>query len=249
MQSSSEAKRDFPRQLRPKERDLLHLVLPSESPGYNEYRIMIDAMVVLAEGRRGAGNFVLGKLGDQADITSPLAPVIAFGMLETTRDTFTITVRECIENQIDAEIVSSRGEEIPDHFEEKRRWTYSSWKPGMQSPATGEQVRELSISPEIVLAIAPQEQRIWLHDGGRRMNHLIPITNFYNELMLHKRIRDPKIALKSSLLFSQLDNYSDADLREAFLAYNKRKKKVEVQIPTSLLKEEGLLSRLKKMLQ
>ena len=46
-------------------------------------------------------------------------PVIAYGMVETTRDAFTITVREEVAAQINVEIVSRRGEEIPDHFEEK----------------------------------------------------------------------------------------------------------------------------------
>ena len=237
----------YPRELRPIERDLLEFVLPAESPGYNEHRSRIANMVVLAEGRRGKGNFVLGKQGDRADITSPLPSVIAYGVVETTIDTFTITVRECVDEQIDVEIVSGHNEEIPGHFEEKRRWTYSGWMPGSVSPATGEFVREVNIAEQHVLAIVRSEQRIWLHDGARMMNHLIPITNFYNELMLHKQIRDPKVALKSNLLFSHLDEYSDGELREAFLAYNKLKKKVEVPIAEPPPEEQGILARVKMM--
>ncbi|MEK7250006.1 MAG: hypothetical protein AAB209_06225 [Bacteroidota bacterium] len=238
----------YPRLLRAKERDLLDFVLPVESPGYNEYRNHIANMVVLAEGRRGRGNFVLGKQGDRADITSPLAAVIAYGIVETTLNTFTITVREFIGNQIDVEIVSSRGEEIPDHFEEKRRWTYSTWKPGLPSPATQTPVREVRINDTLVLAIARQEKRLWLYDAATMMNHLIPITNYYNELMLHKSIRDPKIALKSGLLFDELEKYSDVDLRGAFVAYNRVRKKVDVRVEETVAEEKGLKMFLRRLI-
>jgi hypothetical protein len=235
----------FPRPLRPKERDAITFVLPQESAGYNEYRKLIDGMTVLAEGRRGKGNFVLGKAGDKADITSPLASVIAYGVIETTRDTFTITVREFIGEQIDVEIVGGRGEEILDHYEEKRRWTYATWKPTQLSPATELPVREVSVNDTLTLAIAKQERRLWLHTGDKMMNLLMPITNFYNELMLHKNIRDPKIALKSQLFWDELEKYSDGDLRSAFVAYNKVKRKVELKEAVQEVK--GLKVLLRKL--
>jgi hypothetical protein len=238
----------YPRPLRAKERDLLDYVLPAGSPGYNEYRHHIANMVVLAEGRRGKGNFVLGKQGDRADITSPLASVIAYGVIETTFDTFTITVREFIGDQIDVEIVSSRGEEIPDHFEEKRRWTYSTWKPGLPSPASRTLVREVRINDTLTLAIALQEKRLWLYDAATMMNHLVPITMYYNELMLHKSIRDPKIALKSGLLFDELEKYSDVDLRGAFVAYNRVRKKVDVRVEETVAEEKGLKMFLRRLI-
>lgn len=218
----------YPRPLREKELDALDFVLPEGSPGYAEYRRRVARMVVLAEGRRGKGNLVLGEWGDRADTSSPLAAVVAYGVVETTQDTYTITVRECINDQIDVEIVSSHGGEIPDHYEEKRRWTYSSWRPGMLSPATGMPVREVRVTSSHVLVVARDDRRIWLHDAGTGINHLIPITNFYNELMLHKGIRDPKIALDARLFFDDVEKYSDADLREAFVAYNRVRKKVDL---------------------
>ncbi len=232
----------FPRSLRTTERELLEFVLPADSEGYNEYRRNIEGMVVLAEGRRGKGNFVLGKPGDRADISSPLQPVIAYGAVETTLGTFTITVREIFYDQIDAEIVSNRGEEIPDQFSELRRWTYSTWAPGMLSPAIQTSVREVKINPTLVLAISPQEKRLWLFDGETAMNLLIPITNYYNELMLHRHIRDPKVALKSGLLFEQLDGYTDADLVSAFVAYNALKRRVKLETPGTVEGEKGLKS-------
>lgn len=218
----------YPRPLRPKERDLLEFVLPADRPGYRRYRERIAGMMVLAEGRRGRGNVVLGMPGARADITSPLAAVVAYGVVETTRDTFTITVRECVDDQIDVEIVSSHGESIPDHFEEKRRWTYSSWRPGSPSPATETPVREIPITATLTLAISSRERRIWLFDAATGMNHLIPITNYHNELMRHKGVRDPAVALAANRFFDDLNSYSDADLRAAFIAYNRVRKKVEL---------------------
>ncbi len=238
---------DFPRSLRPKELDLILFVLPQASQGYNEYRSLIDSMVVLGEGRRGKGNIVLGTVGDIADTTAPLASVIAHGVVETTSDTFTITVRECVGGQIDVEIVSNRGDEIPDHFEEKHRWTYSTWSPGKPSPATQMSVRETTITGTLTLACARKEKRVWLHDSTTGMNHLIPITNFYNELMLHKRIRDPKIALNSDLFFDDVEKYSDDELKAAFVAYNRVKKRVKVMAEESENESKGLKARLRSL--
>jgi hypothetical protein len=237
----------FPRQLRPKERDALTFVLPEHSVGYNRYRKLIDTMIVLAEGRRGKGNIVLGKRGDKADITSPLASVIAYGAIETTLDTFTITVRELVDEQIDVEIVGSRNDEIPYHYEEKRRWTYSTWEPNQSSPATGAAVREVRINDTLTLAVVQQEKRLWLHDAATLMNHLIPITNFYNELMLHKHIRDPNVALKSPMFWNELEKYSDGDLRAAFIAYNSVRKKVDIKAEEVVIEGKGLRAFFRKL--
>ncbi len=237
----------YPRPLREKERDLLEFVLPEESPGYAEYRRRIAGMVVLAEGRRGTGNLVLGRKGDQADTISPLASVIAYGAVETTQDTYTITVREHVGDQIDIEIVSSHGGEIPDHFEEKRRWTYSAWRPGMPSPATETPVREVKVTSTLTLIIAVHDRRVWLYDATTGMNHLIPITNFYNELMLHKGIRDPNVALQAQLFYTDLHRYSDADLRGAFISYNAVWKKVNLVVDEPRAAQGGWAAFLRRV--
>jgi len=218
----------YPRILRPKELDALEYVLPADRHGYREYRNHIAGMVVLGEGRRGKGNLVLGFEGDVPDTTSPLAAVVAYGMIETTREGFSITVREYVEKQIDVEIVSGAQQELPDHYEEKRRWTYSDWMPGQLSPATDTPVREIAVDQNTVLAIAGKEKRLWVYNRTSGMVLLIPITNYYNELMLLKNIRDPKVALKSGLLFENLQSYTDADLAAAFHAYNKLRPKVQL---------------------
>jgi len=237
----------YPRSLRLKEQDLLESVLPVDRPGYRQYRELLSRMVVLGEGRQGAGNLILGISGDRPDVTSPLSPVVAYGMVETTRDAFSVTVREIVGDQIDVEIVSSRGEEVPDHFEEKRRWTYSTWAPGSPSPATDERAREVRVSETLVLGILSSEQRLLLHDSSTGMIHLIPITSFYNELMLHKNIRDPKTALNARLLFQNLPSYRDEDLRSSFISYNKLKRRVSIVEAPPLPPTTGIVGYLKTL--
>lgn len=219
----------FPRSLRAKEEDLLLSVLPLDRPGYASLRARLRDFVVLAEGRRGAGHVILGSPGTVPDLGAPLPPVIAFGAAEMTAGTLFITVREPSASQCDIELVSDRGEEVPDHFEEKRRWTYSTWMPGMSSPATGSSVREVVLEPGVVLAICPSEKRLWVWERSTGMVLLIPVTNFYNELMVQKRVRDPKTALHSALLFERCAVWTDAELRSAFLAYNALRKRVTLK--------------------
>lgn len=230
----------FPRPLRPKERDLLEFVLPVDRPGYRAIRDLVSRLRVIGEGRRGPGNIVLGGEGEEPDFSCPLRPVIAHGMVEATADTFVITVREPFEGQIDVEIVSRSGGEVPDHFEEKRRWTYSRWAPGAPSPCTGEPVREVAVDAARTLVIAAGERRLWLHDRATGMVIPIPVTNFYNELMLTKQIRDPAIALRSRILFDSHRSYTDGDLRAAFIAYNAVRRRVEVEPAPETPRRAGL---------
>jgi hypothetical protein len=239
----------YPRILRSKERDLLESVLPPDRPGYRRYRERLEIMQVIGEGRRGAGNLILGQPGEVPDISSPLPPVVAYGVVETTKDYYTITVRECVGGQIDAEIVSAHDEEIPDHFEEKRRWTYGEWKPGAVSPATGAPVREIAIDSRSVLVIAAAEKRLWLFDGTTGMNHPLPVTGYHNELMLQRQVRDPRQALAPALLFDQLPAYTDEELRAAFVAYNASRRRVEVQSVPARAPARGFLGWLQSFLK
>ena len=222
----------YPRSLTAREKEWLAWILPSSRDGYREYRDVVERMVVLGEGRRGKGNVVLGHSGDVPDIESPLPPVFAYGAIETNLGVISITIRENVEDQIDVEIVSHRTEEIPETFEETRRWTYSAWNPGDVCPQCQKPVREVPMhstqGKHFVLAICPADKRLWVYSADNQVNRLIPVTNFYNELMLHKNIRDAKIALDSSRLFSDLLSFSDAELTYAFLTYNKFKTKVDV---------------------
>lgn len=244
----------YPRSLTERERAWLEWVLPAERAGYREYRKLLDTMLVLGEGRRGKGDFILGFAGDVPDTSITLLPVFAYGVIETNFGPISITVRENYTDQIDVEVVSHRGEDVPDEFEESRRWTYSTWSPGNVCPQCGKALREVPMHSDagknFVLAICSNNNRIWVFDTETQVNHLIPVTNFYNELMLHKNIRDPKVALDSKLLFTNLIKYTDAELTYAFLTYNKLKTRVEVKGNLVAEREEQntFVKKLKKFL-
>ena len=231
---------EYPRSLRPKELDLLETVLPVDRPGYRALRTRLETMSVLGEGRRGEGDLVLGIPGDTPDVEAPLPPVIAYGVVETTLESYTITVREEAAGQINVEIVSGSARGIPDHYEEKRRWTYSWWAPGGPSPATGTPVREVRIDPAVTLAFAPAEKRIWIHERTTGVVRLIPITNFYNELMVRRGIRDPRIALVPALLWENLKSFSDGDLRAAFVACNAVRQRVHLSAESPPPRHSGI---------
>jgi hypothetical protein len=118
--------------------------------------------------------------------------------------------------------------EMPEDFQEESRWSYSGWLPGKLCPATGSPVREIPLdrAAEILLVVSPEKRVLWLYDAHTMVVTLVPVTNFYNELMLLKGIRDPKIALDHKRFFTSLDDYSDADLRDAFSRYNTTFRKV-----------------------
>lgn len=224
----------FPRPLTQVERDLIAWVLPVVSPGYSALRTMLlDHFLVIGQGRRGEGEILLALPGSEPDVITPLPPVFAYGVVECKSDSIYVTVRELFEGQVSAEFVAGRSDQLPEQIVEVRRWTYSEWAPGRTCPQCGIAPREVELRTGtgqlFVLAICKGDKRIWLHDGSQLVNLLIPATNFYNELMLRKNIRDPKIALNHNLLFGQLDRYSDADLVHAFATYNVLKTRVHAE--------------------
>jgi len=222
----------FPRSLSPFESQSLLWVLPPDRPGYNSYRKYILDWEVLAEGRRGAGNYILGAPGIVVDVESPLPQVFAYGLIEGDNASVSVTLREFFENQLEYEIVNLNGETIPADLSERRRWTFSLWSPSDPCPACGTVPRQIKIQREAggftVLALCRTDKRIWIFDERDRVNHLIPVTNFHNALMLQKNIRDPQVALASDNLFKLLHVYTDADLAAAFVHYNKLRRKVDL---------------------
>ena len=97
------------------------------------------------------------------------------------------------------------------------------------------------------LALCGTDRRLWVYEASTQVNRLIPVTNFYNELMLHKNIRDPKVALDSKRLFAHLSSYTDNDLTYAFLTYNKLKTKVHLtgMIQADRAEQPGFFGKLK----
>lgn len=220
----------FPRELTTFERELLLWILPEERSGYREYRTCVQEWSVAAQGRRGEGNYILAPGGERVDVESPLPQVLAYGIVETATGQLSISVRERLENQVEFEIQSLRGSVDVAKLQEVRRWSLSSWLPLQPCPRCGKAVREVQMGSvhgrKIVLAVCAQDQRLWVYDEQTGINHPVPVSNFYNELMLHKNIRDPKTALDAKQLFRQLSLYSDADLAYAFRTYNRLRAKV-----------------------
>ena len=244
---------EYPRPLSVREREWIEWILPRYRPGYKKYREMIEGLVVIGEGRRGKGEIILGPSGDKPDFDEPLASVAAYGSIETNVGVVSVTLREYSGNQISVEIVSHRMDEVQNEIEEASRWTYSTWKPGISCPQCNGLVREVPMHSEtsarFVMAFCPVNKRAWVFEESTGMNRLIPVTNYYNELMLHKNMRDPNIALNSSLLFSHLTEYTDADLTYAFFTYNKLRTKVHSGgvIKADKIEKRTLSDRLKRM--
>jgi hypothetical protein len=223
----------FPRNLSPLEQDLLLWLLPADRPGYREYRALVESWRVAARGRRGEGNYILAPGTVAIDVESPLPQVFAYGVVETAGGRISIALRERLDDQLEFEIMNLDGPAVPAVVSERRRWTLSTWLPRQPCPMCGGLLREVGMKTQkgrmFVLALCGKDERIWVHDEASRVNHLIPLTNFYNELMLHANVRDPAVALSARRLFTDLGNYSDAVLSMAFASYNKLKTKIHFE--------------------
>jgi hypothetical protein len=235
---------EFPRELTPTERELLLWLLPKDRTGYTEYRKHFEEWKVVARGRRGEGNYIVTAPNEQPDNESPLPQLLAYGVVESKQGTIVASIRERLGNQIEYEIVNLRGDVVLPGFEEIRRWTFSYWLPSQACPACGTSPREVRMHTEsgrlLVLAVCAADKRLWVYDERSGINHPIPVTNFYNELMLHKNIRDPQIALDSAKLFSDLSTFSDGDFIRAFVTYNKLRMKVVLEKAIVLPEEKPL---------
>jgi hypothetical protein len=223
----------FPRDLTPREKDLLLWLLPADRPGYREYRQLVSTWKVAGSGRRGEGNFILTAGTTRVDNDSPLPQIFAYGIVENAECIIAATIRERLDDQVEFEIVSLSGEGIPDELHETRRWTFSSWLPAHPCPNCHGGLRETEMKTgsgrRFVLAVCTRDERIWIYDETSGVNHPVPLTNFYNELMLQANIRDPNIALNSRRFFTDLRDYSDAALSRAFVSYNAQKTKIKLE--------------------
>ncbi|MGA8265600.1 MAG: hypothetical protein WB779_14250, partial [Ignavibacteriaceae bacterium] len=142
-----------------------------------------------------------------------------------------VAIHEEIDNEIEFDISTNNSFKPDDEFTEISNWSYSDWVPGKNAPKDNSPVREVVIIPDnLILAIAPVHKKIWLHNIETGVNHLIPLSNFYNQLMMVKDIRNAKVALNPGIFFEQLNNYSDGDLVSAFITYNKYIKKIDIDM-------------------
>ncbi len=214
--------KQFPRELTAQEKHLLFSVLPEEKPGYRFYREKISELIVTGYGRFRNNNYILGKTNTLPDLSYSSTPVFAAGTIIIPGDEIDILINEESDDEIEFDITLPNTNEIPTEIKEIERWNYSGWNPGDKAPHDNTAVRETVINQdEYILAFATAHKKIWLHENKSGVNHLIPHTNYYNELMRFKRTRDPKLALNPKLMFEKLDEFSDYELINAFVLYNK----------------------------
>lgn len=234
----------FPRELTPLERVLLLWVLPADRSGYSEYRKLVQEWRVVGRGRRGAGGYILAAPGLIPDVESPLPQLFAFGSVKIERDEITVSVRERLGDQLEFEISGPVEADLPRGLESFRRWTLSEWLPSLPCPGCGGALREVEMATgsghRLVLAICSKDHRLWVYDAQTRVNHPIPVTGFFNELMLQKKAQDRRAVPDSKRLFTDLGTYSDAALTGAFSSYNRIRTKVFLGEPLVVPTEESL---------
>ncbi len=234
---------NFPRKLKELEKELLFSILPSDKPGYINYREKIENKYVLGAGRFGDTNLILGNKEEEVNIQDASSSIFAAGSIIYDKGKIEISINEEIDDKIEFDI-SPKDYEPVFKSKEIKRWNYSNWVPGQRSPKEKLYVREIIISPgKHILAISADEKRIWLHESYSGINYLIPLSNYYNQLMIEKNIRDPKIALKPNLFFGNVNgkhsDYTDIELRNTFLSYNKYLRKLDIKAELISTKTKG----------
>ncbi|HVO75005.1 MAG TPA: hypothetical protein VMT35_13340 [Ignavibacteriaceae bacterium] len=238
MQNGNYIDENFPRDLTIQERMLLDSILPENKPGYKIYKEKMCSLAVTGFGRFGSGNLILGNREHKPDVDSPSAPVFAVGTFACPEGEIDITIHEERFKQIETSIspgsdFNFKGTDLlPEELVKVSSWSYSDWIPGEKAPKDNSKIREINLFPSrYLLAIAPLHKKIWLHEYESGVNHLIPVTNFYNYLMIVKDIRDIKIAGNQSLFFKEPDLYSNDDLISAFILYNNYFKRFTLNLP------------------
>lgn len=172
----------------------------------------------------------MGRDTQTIDLTAPMEPVVAYGefMFDNGR-ALSVSVHHP-DDELRVEVhFSGMSRDEYEIADESRRWCFSYWVPGDASPASGARVRELTLddTQSLVLALDAEKRLMWLHDATTMGNMLIPVTNFYNELMLLKGMRDPAVGLAHRRLFDVPEENDDAILRRAFARYNMTFRKVD----------------------
>jgi len=228
---SQNNERKYPRKLSDRETEWLFYLLPEDRPLYAEYRAKINSMLVIDEGRFGEGNLVLGHEGDEPDLSYSSLPVFACGQIIYKECCLQVSIHELFDNKIEVSISNISGDKIPGTLTEASKWSYSYWKPGSASPFEGDRLREIDIKKtkgELVLALSPKNNSVWLYEAKSELNHIIPVTNFINELLRGNASIDKTKGINIAYVFENLKKFSDAEFVKALVQYNKQWKKVEL---------------------
>ncbi len=220
---------EFPRSLTEIEKNWLFTALPEDKIGYKKYRDLIENRSIIGYGRFGEGNLVLGDENDVVDLEDPSSPVFAISNIAFEEANIYVTIHEEFDDQVEVDIKSIMGEKIPDNLHLTKIWTYSTWLPGQKAPSDNSFVREIHlIRDELVLAIAPVHKKIWIYNSKSGINHFVPVTNYYNELMILLEDKDPETALNPGRLFTSTEDFTDEQLAQGFLVYNRHWNRIEL---------------------
>lgn len=219
----------YPRKLNSFELNCLYEALPENKSGYLQYRNMIEELFVLGDGRFGNGNFILGEEDDFIDLDSPSSPIFAIATISLPDSKYYVAIHEEHDGQIEIDIKNIEGKLFATEYKPLQVWTYSTWVPGQNAPNDNSVVREVHlIKNDVVLAIAPTHKKIWVYNSISGIVHFVPVTNFYNEVMLYSKNKDTEKALNPGLLFTNLDEFTDEQLINGFLIYNKDWDRIEL---------------------
>lgn len=228
----------FPSKLSDSERKIIFSLLPENKPGYNSYRAIIDNFFVVAEGRFGNGNLILADTDTIPDLSISSSPIFASGTIFTSGTVYYVVIHkldeEMIEIQIDPYPVNNEVDVI-------NVVSYSDWMPGMKSPENNSIVNEYLIQEDsYLLAICPTSKKIWLHEFSSKVNYLIPVSNFFNELMRLRKVNDENTLMNPSNFFNIIDQFSSLEIKIAFLMYNKYLKHFKIDITPEELLEKNI---------
>ena len=215
-------KMKFPRELSSIEKFCLLSILPAAKPGYNFYRRLIDNYMVIGSGRFEGNNFDLGKKNDKPDLTIASSPVFAIGSVKINDEIIDVIIHENEEDKIEFDLSGDLENILNINEEIKNVKTLSKWNPGEKEPYNNTVVREYNIKDDkYILCIAQGIKKIWHHKKDSGVNHIIPLTNFFNELMRIKNVRNANTPLNPSYFFPNLDEFSEQEIINAFIMYNK----------------------------
>ena len=216
----------FPRRLSKSEQEILLSILPGNKIGYKNYHTLIDERFLIGEGRFGNGNLILGFIDDKPDLTVPSSSVFALGNVQTSEGNYYVVI-----HSVDEEMIEFQVDPFPveENIIIQNVTSYSDWNPGMESPEKKSKVYEFAIKEdEYLLAVCPLSKKIWLHEYKSQVNHIIPLSNFFNELMRLRNVKDEKSLQNPSNFFNEINSYSEIEIKTAFLLYNKYLKRFEL---------------------
>ncbi|MFA3782734.1 hypothetical protein ABRY23_06660 [Melioribacteraceae bacterium 4301-Me] len=220
---------EFPRKLFDYEKEWLFTALPKNKLGYKLYRDKIESLFVIGNGRFGGKNFVLGPANSKVDLDVPTSAVFAVSYVFFDSCEVYVVIHEEQYEQIEIDFRLNKGDDFPIGMRPKKYWSYSDWNPGQKAPFDNSYVREVHlIKNKLILAIAPAHKRIWIYEFSSKVNYFVPVTNLFNEIRILKGIKDPQLALNPNSFFTNLDLFSDSEIGQGFLLYNKYLKRIDI---------------------